>query len=125
MDLGALGTETSHERTADLDRMPVTELLSVTNDEDRTAVLAVRDARPEIGAAVEAITQSLRRGGRLICIDAGTSGRIGLLDAVARIVVQATGAEPDTAADALRGGRTGVRGSRSPRPTGSTACSSR
>ncbi|MER6466903.1 N-acetylmuramic acid 6-phosphate etherase [Streptomyces sp. NPDC048409] len=80
--LAALGTETRNERTADLDRMPVTELLSVMNAEDQTVALTVRDALPEIGAAVEAITESLRRGGRLIYIGAGTSGRIGLLDAV-------------------------------------------
>ncbi|MER5918153.1 N-acetylmuramic acid 6-phosphate etherase [Streptomyces sp. NPDC001982] len=82
MDLSTLGTETRNERTADLDRMAVTELLSVMNAEDQTVALAVRDALPEIGAAVEAITESLRRGGRLIYIGAGTSGRIGLLDAV-------------------------------------------
>ncbi|MFS4092608.1 N-acetylmuramic acid 6-phosphate etherase [Streptomyces sp. AF1A] len=82
MDLSTLGTETRNERTADLDRMPVSELLSVMNDEDRTVALAVREALPQIGAAVEAITESLRAGGRLIYIGAGTSGRIGLLDAV-------------------------------------------
>ncbi|CAM5568472.1 MULTISPECIES: N-acetylmuramic acid 6-phosphate etherase [Streptomyces] len=82
MDLSALGTETRNERTADLDRMPVGELLSVMNDEDRTVALAVRGALAEIGTAVEAITASLRRGGRLIYLGAGTSGRIGLLDAV-------------------------------------------
>jgi N-acetylmuramic acid 6-phosphate etherase len=62
--------------------MPVSELLSVMNAEDQTVALAVREALPEIGAAVEAITESLRRGGRLIYLGAGTSGRIGLLDAV-------------------------------------------
>ncbi|MEV5178044.1 N-acetylmuramic acid 6-phosphate etherase, partial [Streptomyces flaveolus] len=82
MDLSTLGTETRNERTADLDRMPVGELLSVMNDEDQTVALAVRGALPEIGTAVEAITASLRRGGRLIYLGAGTSGRIGLLDAV-------------------------------------------
>ncbi|GAA3827829.1 N-acetylmuramic acid 6-phosphate etherase [Streptomyces chiangmaiensis] len=82
MDLSTLGTETRNERTDDLDRMPVTELLSVMNAEDQTVALAVREALPQIGAAVEAITESLRRGGRLIYIGAGTSGRIGLLDAV-------------------------------------------
>ncbi|MEU8589268.1 N-acetylmuramic acid 6-phosphate etherase [Streptomyces sp. NPDC048664] len=82
MDLSTLGTETRNERTADLDRMPVLDLLSVMNAEDQTVALAVRDALPQIGAAVEAITESLRRGGRLIYLGAGTSGRIGLLDAV-------------------------------------------
>ncbi|MGW0995644.1 N-acetylmuramic acid 6-phosphate etherase [Streptomyces sp. NPDC002523] len=80
--LGTLGTETRNERTGSLDRMPVAELLSVMNTEDQTVALAVREALPEIGAAVEAITESLRRGGRLIYLGAGTSGRIGLLDAV-------------------------------------------
>jgi N-acetylmuramic acid 6-phosphate etherase len=82
VDLSTLGTETRNERTAELDRMTVSELLSVMNAEDQTVALAVRDALPEIGSAVEAITESLRRGGRLIYIGAGTSGRIGLLDAV-------------------------------------------
>ncbi|MEV7199216.1 N-acetylmuramic acid 6-phosphate etherase [Streptomyces griseoluteus] len=80
--LAALGTETRNERTADLDRMPVMELLSVMNAEDQTVAHVVRDALQEIGAAVEAVTESLRRGGRLIYMGAGTSGRIGLLDAV-------------------------------------------
>ncbi|MFD8077806.1 N-acetylmuramic acid 6-phosphate etherase [Streptomyces sp. NPDC059718] len=82
MDLSTLGTETRNERTAELDRMPVSELLSVMNAEDQTVALAVREALSEIGTAVEAITESLRRGGRLIYLGAGTSGRIGLLDAV-------------------------------------------
>ncbi|MFE0633139.1 N-acetylmuramic acid 6-phosphate etherase [Streptomyces sp. NPDC058864] len=82
MDLSTLGTETRNERTAELDRMPVSELLTVMNAEDQTVALAVREALPDIGTAVEAITESLRRGGRLIYLGAGTSGRIGLLDAV-------------------------------------------
>ncbi|WP_431962451.1 N-acetylmuramic acid 6-phosphate etherase [Actinacidiphila sp. bgisy160] len=82
MDLSTLGTETRNERTAELDRMPVSELLTVMNAEDQTVALAVREALPDIGTAVEAITESLRRGGRLVYLGAGTSGRIGLLDAV-------------------------------------------
>ncbi|GHB17489.1 N-acetylmuramic acid 6-phosphate etherase [Streptomyces viridiviolaceus] len=82
MDLSTLGTETRNERTTELDRMPVSELLSVMNAEDRTVALAVREALPDIGTAVEAIVGSLRRGGRLVYLGAGTSGRIGLLDAV-------------------------------------------
>ncbi|GHH74605.1 N-acetylmuramic acid 6-phosphate etherase [Streptomyces sulfonofaciens] len=82
MDLSTLGTESRNERTAELDRMPVAELLSVMNAEDLTVAAAVRDALPRIGAAVEAITASLRQGGRLVYLGAGTSGRIGLLDAV-------------------------------------------
>jgi N-acetylmuramic acid 6-phosphate etherase len=102
VDLSTLGTETRNERTADLDRMPVAELLSVMNTEDQTAALAVRDALPEIGAAVEAITESLRQGGRLIYIGAGTSGRIGLLDAVE--CPPTFGTSPDQVVGLLSGG---------------------
>ncbi|MGW3434779.1 N-acetylmuramic acid 6-phosphate etherase [Streptomyces melanosporofaciens] len=82
MDLSTLGTEARNKRTTELDRMPVSELLSIMNAEDQTVALAVRDALPQIEAAVEAVAESLRRGGRLIYLGAGTSGRIGLLDAV-------------------------------------------
>jgi N-acetylmuramic acid 6-phosphate etherase len=82
VDLSALGTETRNERTAELDRMPVSELLDVMNAEDQSVAFAVRAALPQIGAAVELIAASLRQGGRLVYLGAGTSGRIGLLDAV-------------------------------------------
>ncbi|MFB7781044.1 N-acetylmuramic acid 6-phosphate etherase [Streptomyces bauhiniae] len=82
MDLSTLGTETRNERTTGLDRMPIDELLAVMNAEDQSVALAVRDALPQIVPAVEAVTNSLRRGGRLIYIGSGTSGRLGLLDAV-------------------------------------------
>ncbi|MEU2305685.1 N-acetylmuramic acid 6-phosphate etherase [Streptomyces misionensis] len=100
--LGTLGTETRNERTAELDRTPVSELLSVMNAEDQTVALAVRDALPEIGSAVEAITESLRRGGRLIYLGAGTSGRIGLLDAVE--CPPTFGTSPDQVVGLLSGG---------------------
>ncbi|SEN94929.1 N-acetylmuramic acid 6-phosphate etherase [Actinacidiphila rubida] len=80
--LGTLGTETRNEHTADLDGMPVADLLTAMNDEDQTVALAVRRALPRIAEAVEAIEAALRQGGRLIYLGAGTSGRIGLLDAV-------------------------------------------
>ncbi|MEV8047126.1 N-acetylmuramic acid 6-phosphate etherase [Streptomyces griseoluteus] len=82
MDLSTLGTETRNERTTDLDRMPTDELLAVMNAEDQSVALAVRDALPQIAPAVEAAADSLRRGGRLIYVGSGTSGRLGLLDAV-------------------------------------------
>jgi N-acetylmuramic acid 6-phosphate etherase len=82
VDLSTLGTETRNERTTDLDRMPTDELLAVMNAEDQSVALAVRDALPQIAPAVEAAADSLRRGGRLIYVGSGTSGRLGLLDAV-------------------------------------------
>ncbi|TFC62411.1 N-acetylmuramic acid 6-phosphate etherase [Cryobacterium sp. TMT2-15-1] len=82
MMLAALTTETANERTGDLDTMSVANLLAVMNDEDRTVPLAVGVALPEIELAVNAIVAARHRGGRLIYIGAGTSGRLGILDAV-------------------------------------------
>ncbi len=82
MDLSRLSTERRNPRTSDLDRMPVPELLAAMNDEDATVPAALQVALPAIAAAVDFITGSLRRGGRLVYVGAGTSGRIGLLDAV-------------------------------------------
>ncbi|MGV9707700.1 N-acetylmuramic acid 6-phosphate etherase [Streptomyces sp. NPDC003483] len=102
MDLSTLGTESRNPRTAELDRMPVTELLATMNDEDQTVALAVRTALPWIAEAVEKITASLREGGRLVYLGAGTSGRIGLLDAVECPPTFGTG--PDRVVGLLSGG---------------------
>ncbi len=82
MTLAALGTETANERTSDLDTMSITELLTVMNQEDRTVPEAVAAALPTIENAVHLIVKARRRGGRLIYLGAGTSGRLGVLDAV-------------------------------------------
>ena len=102
MDLGMLPTESRNERTGDLDRLPVHELLSVMNAEDQSVALAVRSALDQIGAAVETITHSLRNGGRLVYLGAGTSGRIGLLDAVE--CPPTFGTSPDQVVGLLAGG---------------------
>ncbi|MGW0800983.1 N-acetylmuramic acid 6-phosphate etherase [Streptomyces sp. NPDC002692] len=102
MDLSTLGTESRNPRTAELDRMPVTELLATMNDEDQTVALAVRTALPRIAEAVEKITASLRAGGRLVYLGAGTSGRIGLLDAVE--CPPTFGTDPDQVVGLLSGG---------------------
>lgn len=82
MNLSSLTTEARNPRTTDLDTMSVRELLEVMNAEDEKVPRAVHDALPDIARAVELITASLRAGGRLIYLGAGTSGRLGLLDAV-------------------------------------------
>lgn len=80
--LADLGTEARNPRTTDLDGLDTARLLEVMNDEDHTVADAVRRALPEIGAAVDLVGAARRAGGRLIYLGAGTSGRIGLLDAV-------------------------------------------
>jgi N-acetylmuramic acid 6-phosphate etherase len=80
--LAALSTEGRNSRTTDLDTLETGKLLEVMNDEDQKVAGAVRIALPQIREAVEAIAAARRRGGRLIYLGAGTSGRIGVLDAV-------------------------------------------
>jgi N-acetylmuramic acid 6-phosphate etherase len=80
--LGGLATEQPNPRTADMDGLTVPELLAIMNAEDLTVALAVQAALEQIGRAAHQIATSLRSGGRLIYLGAGTSGRIGLLDSV-------------------------------------------
>ncbi|NMH89483.1 N-acetylmuramic acid 6-phosphate etherase [Flavivirga algicola] len=64
-----------------LEKMPLHELLSSINHEDKTVPLAVEKALPEIEKLVEQVVEKLKLGGRLFYIGAGTSGRLGILDA--------------------------------------------
>ena len=64
-----------------LERMSVAELLQHINEEDALVAEAVREALPQIGALLEAVEPRMKRGGRLFYIGAGTSGRLGVLDA--------------------------------------------
>ncbi|MEV2224584.1 N-acetylmuramic acid 6-phosphate etherase [Nocardia vinacea] len=81
-EIGSLTTEASNPRTSALDSMPIDELLRTMNAEDVGVASAVAQAIPEIARAVELIVAARRRGGRLIYVGAGTSGRLGVLDAV-------------------------------------------
>lgn len=81
-NIGSLTTELPNPRTTALDSMPLVELLATMNAEDAGVAAAVAQAIPQIARAVELIVESRRRGGRLIYIGAGTSGRLGVLDAV-------------------------------------------
>ena len=64
-----------------LEKMSVTELLQNINSEDKTVPLAVEKALPQIEKTVEKVVSQLRSGGRLFYIGAGTSGRLGVVDA--------------------------------------------
>lgn len=74
-------TEAINPRTADLDRMPAVDLVRVLAAEQRAAVDAVTAASDALACAVEEIAPRLRAGGRLHYVGAGTSGRLGFLDA--------------------------------------------
>ena len=79
--LGQLLTEARNPRTEHLDQLSTLEMLQVINDEDATVAAAVRAELPNIAQAVDAIAARFQRGGRLFYIGAGTSGRLGVLDA--------------------------------------------
>ena len=64
-----------------LDELSVGELVTLMNERDATVATAVRQALPTISAAIEETSARMRRGGRLIYVGAGTSGRLGVLDA--------------------------------------------
>jgi len=80
-NISHLLTEKKNEHTRNLDRLSVSEVVDLMNKEDETVALSVREALPQITAAIEQIAAALQRGGRLIYIGAGTSGRLGILDA--------------------------------------------
>ena len=80
-DLGALATEASDPRYADLDLMSVAELATLMNDADATVPGAVRAQLPAIVPAIEAASARMSSGGRLVYVGAGTPGRIGVVDA--------------------------------------------
>lgn len=80
--LEKLETERSNAKTNNLDIMTVKEIISAMNEEDQTVALAVQKVLPQIEEAIHIVHKGLSNDGRLLYIGAGTSGRIGLLDAV-------------------------------------------
>jgi N-acetylmuramic acid 6-phosphate etherase len=80
-ELAALLTEQANPASARIDRLPTEEMLRVINDEDRRVAESVAAELPAIARAVDGIVQAFRKGGRLFYIGAGTSGRLGVLDA--------------------------------------------
>lgn len=74
-------TELVNPNTVGMDQLSTVDLLLRINDEDETVARIVRGCVPQIARAVDAIALGLRAGGRLIYIGAGTSGRLGVLDA--------------------------------------------
>lgn len=80
-ELGSLLTEARNEASARLDELSTLEMLAVINDQDAAVAMAVKAELPAIAAVVDAVAERFRRGGRLFYMGAGTSGRLGVLDA--------------------------------------------
>lgn len=82
IDLTKLTTEQRNPETMNLDRMSPLELVETMNKEDLKVIEAVKEVLPEVAKVIEWTTEALRSGGRIIYMGAGTSGRLGVLDAV-------------------------------------------
>jgi len=79
--LRRLASEQSNPAAKDLDTKPSLEIARIINNEDAKVAAAVRRALPQIAKAIDVIAEALDKGGRLIYVGAGTSGRIAALDA--------------------------------------------
>lgn len=80
-DLSSLPTEQRNPRTMGLDKMSPLQIAQAMNEEDLRAVEAVGETLPQIAEAISLATACLRRGGRIVYVGAGTSGRLAMLDA--------------------------------------------
>ncbi|WP_315068850.1 N-acetylmuramic acid 6-phosphate etherase [uncultured Clostridium sp.] len=81
LNLKDLTTESRNENTMDIDKVSTLEMVKKINDEDKKVAIAVEKELPKIAEAIDYVVERIHKGGRLIYIGAGTSGRLGILDA--------------------------------------------
>ncbi|GEP75370.1 N-acetylmuramic acid 6-phosphate etherase [Weissella thailandensis] len=101
-ELTNLTTEKRNQQTMNLDSLTIHEAAILMNNEDQKVGLAVAEALPAIENAIAKTTASLQSGGRIIYMGAGTSGRLGVLDAAE--CVPTFGVSPDTVIGLIAGG---------------------
>ena len=82
VNITGLSTEERNEKTKNLDQLSTRQIIEIMNEEDRKAIEAVKGALDEIEILVEECIRAYKNGGRIVYIGAGTSGRLGLMDAV-------------------------------------------
>ena len=82
IDINKIGTEQRNEKTIKIDMLSTLDMVKLINEEDKTVALAVEKATGQIAQLVDKIVLSFNANGRLIYLGAGTSGRIGTIDAV-------------------------------------------
>ena len=102
MVLEKLATETRNENTMNLDQMSILDILKVMNEEDKGVIKAIEKELPKIEEAVNLAIQSFNNKGRVIYVGAGTSGRLGVLDAVE--CVPTFGSPPEMVQGLIAGG---------------------
>ena len=82
MDLNSINTEQRNSKTTHIDTMSTLDMVKLINEEDKKVAIAVGEEAEHIAAAVDVIAGQLGQGGRLVYVGCGTSGRLGILDAV-------------------------------------------
>ncbi|NST25134.1 N-acetylmuramic acid 6-phosphate etherase [Enterococcus faecalis] len=82
MNLERLTTEARNEATKKIDQVSTLEMVTLINQEDQKVAQAIEKVLPQIAAAIDAAAERFKKGGRLIYCGAGTSGRLGALDAI-------------------------------------------
>lgn len=102
LDLRTMTTESRNENTLDLDRMTLLEVVTVMNREDEKIPLAIRPALPNIARCAQLAMEAIQSGGRIVYMGAGTSGRLGVLDAVE--CPPTFGVSPETVVGLVAGG---------------------
>ena len=105
--LDKLPTESINPNTLDLDILNVDEIIKIINEEDKKVAIAVEEVIPQISLAVKKIKDRWDREGRIIYIGAGTSGRLGVLDAAEN--PSTFGTDPLRVIGILAGGDSGMR----------------
>jgi N-acetylmuramic acid 6-phosphate etherase len=122
-DLAAALTEQRNPRSENLEKMSARQLAELFVEEEKFVEDALRGATADLARAIEMVTESLRNGGRLFYVGAGSSGRIGVLDASE--IPPTFGASPDLVQGIIAGGTTAlyrsVEGAEDEESTGASA----
>lgn len=103
MNLKGLTTETRNETTSQIDQLATIDMVELINQEDQKVALAVQKVLPAIAEAIDQAAKRFKNKGRLIYCGAGTSGRLGVLDAVE--LTPTYGVSPEKAFGIMAGGK--------------------
>lgn len=106
LNLEKLSTEARNPASSRIDKLDTLSMMRVMNDEDQKTALAVKAILPDIARAVDVIAPRLKTGGRLFYMGSGTSGRIGILDAVECPPTYST--DPDLVQGLIAGGKEAI-----------------
>lgn len=106
INLSHLVTESRNHASEQIDELSTLDMLTVINNEDKTIAFAVEQVLPQVALAVDKIANAFLQGGRLIYVGAGTSGRLGILDASE--CPPTFGSAPEQVVGLIAGGNTAI-----------------